>query len=118
MATAAMLRKMLAIGVAALVVTVGGAAAVSGHANSHANGSDDGSANATAAGDAGGPQGPPGDLPGQVPEFVSQIHDLVQRHLQGTLDDLGGAVSDLVGGDASPSDEATGHADGHAGVDG
>jgi hypothetical protein len=43
--------------------------------------------------------GPPSDLPGPVPKFVSDIHSAINGFLDGTVDDLGSAVSDVAGGE-------------------
>jgi len=42
--------------------------------------------------------GPPADLPGPVPDFVGSIHEHVRAFLDGSLDSLGGAVSETASG--------------------
>lgn len=46
-------------------------------------------------------QGPPDDLPGPVPEFVGDVLDVIEEKLSGALsgEELGSALSDLLGGD-------------------
>jgi hypothetical protein len=44
--------------------------------------------------------GPPADLPGPVPDFVGDVLGTVRSFLDGSIDNLGEAVSDLTpGGD-------------------
>jgi hypothetical protein len=44
--------------------------------------------------------GPPADLPGLVPDFVGDVLGTVRSFLDGSIDNLGEAVSDLTpGGD-------------------
>ncbi|MFC7225833.1 hypothetical protein N0B31_00325 [Salinirubellus salinus] len=53
--------------------------------------------------------GPPSDLPGPVPEFVGDIHETVRGFLDGTVENLGQAVSDLTPGDGeTPASENAG----------
>lgn len=95
------LRTILAIGIAALIVTTGAAAALPGNAPAEAGPEE---TRTSADGDA----GPPGDLPGPVPGFVSEIHDAINGFLNGSLDgSLGEAVSDIAS-DADPSGESQG----------
>ena len=54
--------------------------------------------------------GPSGGLPEQVPDHVSEIHDRIESFLSGSIDDLGGSLSELLGGD-EPA-EADGSGDG------
>lgn len=42
--------------------------------------------------------GPPSDLPGPVPDFVGDVLGSVRSFLDGSIDDLGKAVSDLTPG--------------------
>ncbi|MFB6173370.1 MAG: hypothetical protein ABEI39_01880 [Halobacteriales archaeon] len=111
------LSKIAAIGLAALLVTAGAAAAMPGNAPDHAgaddeqtsdrrpddaeddeNATDDAGAPPATVADAGGAdaaRGPPADLPTQAPDHVSRIHDLIREFLSGDLDgSLGDAVSD------------------------
>lgn len=68
--------------------------------NAAADGEDSGSA-ASAEND----RGPKGDLPEQAPDHVSQIHETINRYLSGEVDNLGHALSDLLGGeDAADAD--------------
>jgi hypothetical protein len=74
---------------AALALLVGTAAAAPGNGN---------------APDDAGPDeaGPPTDLPGPVPEFVEEIHRTVGAFLDGSVDTLVSAVSELTpGGEAA-----------------
>lgn len=57
--------------------------------------------------------GPADGLPSQVPDHVSQIHETIESYLDGSIDNLGDALSSLVGGNddanagsASPSADA------------
>ncbi|AGN01869.1 hypothetical protein L593_09620 [Salinarchaeum sp. Harcht-Bsk1] len=63
--------------------------------------------NGSAPADAGpdGEQGPPTDMPEQVPDHVVQIHQTINDFLTGEVDDLGAAISDIVGDDAGDADE-------------
>jgi hypothetical protein len=46
-------------------------------------------------------RGPPADMPDAAPDFVSQIHDLIQQKIDGTISNLGQQISELTpGGDA------------------
>ena len=38
-------------------------------------------------------RGPPTDMPEQAPDFVTEIHELINQKLDGTLEDLGEALS-------------------------
>jgi len=42
--------------------------------------------------------GPPTDLPGPVPDFVGDVLGSVRSFLEGSIDNLGKAVSDLTPG--------------------
>jgi hypothetical protein len=88
--------KPVAIALAVLVVATGAAMPGSTVA-ADSGGSED--ASGPAGGDAAGQAGPPSDLPGPVPNFVSEIHSLLSQFIDGTVDDLGSAVSDVAGGD-------------------
>ncbi|SHG44444.1 hypothetical protein [Halobaculum gomorrense] len=88
--------KLAAIALAALLAVTGVAAAAPGNAPADAG------ANGTDAGQA----GPPSNLPGPVPDFVSDIHDTIRSFLDGGIDNLGEAVSDIAGGEnAENADE-------------
>jgi hypothetical protein len=63
--------------------------------------------------EAGNSVGPADGLPSQVPDHVSAIHDTIGSFLDGSIDNLGEALSDLLGGDAEGPDE-TGPAAGEA----
>lgn len=114
------LETLLAVGLAVLLVGAGAAAAAppSDHASDRAadatadepdddRANDDHhadaanrSANATnASASEQSRRGPPVEMPAPVPDHVSRIHELVGQFLEGSIDDLGAAVSDLVGGD-------------------
>jgi hypothetical protein len=54
--------------------------------------------------------GPPGDLPGPVSDFVGDVHETITGFLDGTVEDLGKAVSDLTPGDGETP--APGNVDG------
>ena len=70
------------------------------------NGSD---AGAAAADDK---RGPPTDMPEQVPDFVTEVHELINQKLDGTLEDLGDALSAATPGeDADDEQSADGDAD-------
>jgi hypothetical protein len=113
-----MYEKLLAAAMAVLVVTVGAAAAVPGHANGETDSGTD-AANATDDAGAAGPPvevGPPGGLPDPVPEFVGDLHGTIQDHVTGALDgSLGESIRGLVGGDAG--DESDGGANDDAAGD-
>lgn len=51
-----------------------------------------------------GEQGPPTDVPEQVPDHVVQIHQTISEFLDGAIDHLGSAVSDIVGEDGDADD--------------
>ena len=74
-----------AVAVLALLVGAGTAVAAPGNGN---------------APDDAGPDsaGPPTDIPGPVPEFVGEIHRTIGEFLDGSIDSLGSAVSDLTPG--------------------
>ena len=87
------LGTIVAVGLAALVVSTGAAVALP------ANAPDD----AGPDGDVSAAQGPLGDLPEPVPDFVSGIHDTISSFLKGGLDGtLGPAVSENASS-ATPS---------------
>ena len=67
-------------------------------------------ANGSAAGSG---VGPADGLPSQVPDHVSAIHDTIGSFLDGSIENLGEALSDLLGGDAEEPEE-TGPAAGEA----
>lgn len=48
-----------------------------------------------------GEAGPPSDLPGPVPDFVEDILGTVQEFLDGSVSDLGSAVSDIAGNESA-----------------
>ncbi|WP_277553884.1 hypothetical protein [Halobaculum limi] len=92
--------KLLAIGLATLLAVTGVAAAQPGNAPADAGGNDDAQA------------GPPTDLPEQVPDFVSQIHDQIRSFIDGSVDNLGDAVSGIAGGEnADSGDEQSADSD-------
>lgn len=55
-------------------------------------------------GAAAGDQGPPSDMPAPVPDHVSQIHEEINSFLDGEIDNLGHALSDLLGNDGDSGD--------------
>lgn len=75
---------------------------------------------AAAAGPSDDRRGPPSDMPAGVPDFVSQIHDLIGQKIDGTLSDLGDAISQVTpggsGDDEAGADSAGGQTDGTGGV--
>ena len=50
--------------------------------------------------EAGSGVGPADGLPSQVPDHVSAIHDTIGSFLDGSIENLGEALGDLLGGDA------------------
>jgi hypothetical protein len=51
-------------------------------------------------------RGPPTDMPAQVPDFVTEIHELINQNLDGSLQGLGEALSAATPGeDADAGDE-------------
>ena len=129
------LKRYAAMLLAALVVTAGAAGAVaaapgSGNApddagpNENANDAatdaaeDDSDGDASSAGNASDAndasaaderRGPPTDMPEQVPDHVGEIHDLINQFIDGSVSDLGSAVSDVT-----PDDESDAANDGDA----
>lgn len=132
--------KIASVLLAVLLVATAGAAAMPGNAPDEAqteqadgnyeNGSDaaadagenradtgqNGNASAANAGDAGAAnaddkRGPPTDMPGQVPDFVTEIHDLINQHIDGSLDDLGAAISDVTPDESDGAEDADGEGD-------
>ncbi|MFB6120268.1 MAG: hypothetical protein ABEJ68_04035 [Halobacteriaceae archaeon] len=107
-------KQLLAVGVAALLVTTGGALALGGnapvstpaddHANEtaadHAGTADENGSAADGHADAAenGSAGPPVELPAQVPDFVSDIHSAINNHIENAVDNLGQTISDLTPG--------------------
>ena len=57
--------------------------------------------------EAGNSVGPADGLPSQVPDHVSAIHDTIGSFLDGSIDNLGEALSDLLGGDAEDPEETS-----------
>jgi hypothetical protein len=49
--------------------------------------------------------GPSDELPEQAPGHVSEIHDTIGAFLDGSIDDLGDALSDLLGDDGENEDD-------------
>lgn len=109
--TSAMNAKQLGMTVVAAMVLIGGLAAVgaaspTAQANENATDASDGNAvdpvgdaddaseNATTETDS---VGPSDGLPEQVPDHVSKIHETIESFLSGTVEDLGGALGDLLG---------------------
>lgn len=125
-----MIRTIIAIGLAALLVTAGAVAAAPGQAPTDS--AADEHAQSSGHGQAGGPDdagnqsadagsqsanasnrsadaGPPTDMPAPVPNHVTQIHETINRWLSGSLTGtLGEAISSIVGGNQStgPSSHA------------
>ena len=56
-----------------------------------------------------GERGPPTDMPEQVPDHVGEIHGLINQFIDGSVSDLGSAVSDVT-----PDDESSDANDGDA----
>ncbi len=104
--------KALTLGIAA-VVLIGGMAAVGAAAPADQApdaASDAYAENAPSEGDvesnednnaSGGTVGPSDGLPDQAPEHVGQIHETIQSYLDGSVENLGQALSDLLGHDAA-----------------
>lgn len=63
-------------------------------------------------------RGPPADLPEQVPDHVGEIHQRIVSFLDGELDSLGAAVSDVTPEDDSEDAEADGDAEATESADG
>jgi hypothetical protein len=120
--------KLVAVAFAALLVTVGTAAAAPGNApvdvgaddqyDDHADAADENAADdddaanesadgrpADAAEDA-DRRGPPADLPAQVPDHVGEIHDLIRSFLGGDDGSLGESVSDATPDDGDENAES------------
>jgi hypothetical protein len=57
-----------------------------------------GASDSANASDASVDAGPPVDMPSQVPDFVTQIHEVINQHVNGDLpgSDLGAQLSDLL----------------------
>jgi hypothetical protein len=55
--------------------------------------------------------GPSDGLPEQVPDHVSEIHDRINSFLNGSIDDLGSSLSELLG-DGEAGDETAADDDG------
>lgn len=52
--------------------------------------------------------GPSGDRPAQVPDHVNAIHDTIESFLDGGVDSLGEALSDLLSDEEGPEDAESG----------
>ncbi|WIV67378.1 hypothetical protein [Natrialbaceae archaeon AArc-T1-2] len=104
-------RQLITIAVVALLMIGGvaalGAASPADQSNdnasdtSHENESDTDGGTAGAADDRAENAddiGPNDGLPAQVPEHVSDLHDRIGSFLDGSIDHLGQALSDLLGG--------------------
>jgi hypothetical protein len=89
------LRHVTVALLALLVVGAGAAVATPGQAPDSAQDGNSQNGHEGAPADA----GPPTDLPTQVPDFVSSIHEQISGFLNGTVDDLGAAISGLTPGD-------------------
>jgi hypothetical protein len=57
--------------------------------------------------------GPSDGLPEQVPDHVSEIHDRIDSFLNGSIEDLGGSLGELLG-NAETAEESTDDGDGEA----
>ncbi|WP_290817818.1 hypothetical protein [Halovivax sp.] len=55
--------------------------------------------------------GPSDGLPEQVPDRVSEIHDRIESFLSGSIESLGGALGELLGGDADDASDGNASAD-------
>ncbi|MFW5939320.1 MAG: hypothetical protein ACOCSD_08215 [Halolamina sp.] len=92
--------KIVAFGMATMLL-LGGAAAVGA-----ATPADQATGSAASADRAGDGIGPSGGLPDQVPDHVRQIHETIESFLSGSVDHLGGELSELLsGGEADAGDE-------------
>jgi hypothetical protein len=96
------LRHVTAALLALLVVGAGAAAATPGQAPEKAQDSDHRTGHEGPPADA----GPPVDLPSQVPDFVSGIHEQINGFLDGTVENLGEAISGLTPGEGGPPGDA------------
>ena len=123
--------KLVAIALAALLLTAGVAAALPGDVPGHANADDHEQASdhadvdeqrnetasneSTESSDAGPPgdrsehaQGPPTDMPDPVPDFVAEIHAVIADYLAGDIDgNPGDAVSDVANEPPEPADDGS-----------
>jgi hypothetical protein len=98
---------LLAVALAVLVAATGAAAAVPGSTTAADTGATEaGDTSEPAGGDAVGQAGPRDGLPEPVPDFVSEIHGLIDQFVDGTVDSLGSAVSDVAGGYQADSENA------------
>lgn len=117
-------RQLITIAVAALFL-IGGAAALGAASpadQANDNGTDAYDKNAPTddggVADAGEDRGDntdgvgPGDgLPEQVPDRVTEIHDSIESFLSGSIDTLGGSLSDLLGNGETADENADRGAD-------
>jgi len=129
------LTKIASVLLAVLLVASAGAAAMpgnapadsqAGQADDHSDSAGDGASAANAsdqrpddAGSAGmadndsdagaaaadDKRGPPTDMPAQVPDFVTEVHELINQKLDGTLQNLGEALSAATPGDDADTDD-------------
>lgn len=94
--------KATRITVAALVVLAllvgAGTAAAAAPGNGNGNAPDDAGSDHA---------GPPTDVPGPVPDFVEEIHRTVGEFLDGSIDALGSAVSDLTPDGEGPAESGS-----------
>jgi hypothetical protein len=97
-------KRLLTMAMAAMVL-IGGVAAVGAAAPANA-------ANDEADADDGNAEpGPDGGLPDVVPDHVSKIHDAIASFIDGGIDHLGSALSDLLGPSDAGQDGDAGGAD-------
>lgn len=105
-------RTKLLAAVFAGVVLIGGLAAVGAAMPADASSADEtpDAMNETgndAADERPGAVGPDDGLPEQVPDHVSAIHDTIESFLDGTVENLGEAISELTPGDEDDNDAAS-----------
>jgi hypothetical protein len=104
--------KLIAIGIATLLmiggVAAGSVAAVGGAASADDAGS---TADADSPANASDGVGPSDGLPDPVPDRVSEIHETIGSFLNGGIDNLGSALGDLLGSEGSDGDATAGDGD-------
>ncbi|WP_435119538.1 hypothetical protein [Halolamina sp. C58] len=61
-----------------------------------------------------GTVGPSDGLPEQAADHVSGIHERIESFLNGSIDDLGGSLSEFLGGGEQAADEQPDEADGES----
>lgn len=96
------LTTVVEIGLTALLLTAGAAAAIPGNAPVDAGTDDEVETAGPAEQPAENVRGPPTDMPAQVPDFDTDIHSLIDDFLSGDIDgNLGERISEVT-----PSEDA------------